>query len=366
MDDAALRVDAAVRPGLHDPMPEASVRQADVSVAMAVYNGGAFLAAQLESLRTQTRLPCELVITDDGSSDDTAAIVARFALTAPFPVIYVCNPTRLGFQDNFLKAAGLCSGRYIAFCDQDDVWLPHKLETCRRVLDRSEALLVAHGAWVTDAQLRPLAHLRQGIVRDRILPALSHLALPGMAYGFSLVFRREVLGWVDPALRPKVPGEGERVLYHDVWVYLLAGAFGAIAHIAEPLVLYRQHGQNALGAKRQGWMERLRQHSAVPVATYLKNAVYARQCALAFASAEGAVEARARTARLFHETIASHLEARARFYQASRWQARYVQLWQMWRLGGYRSRSRAGLGFPALLKDVVFGLCTVAVQKTEI
>ena len=89
---------------------------------MATFNGDTYLSPQLQSLARQTLLPHELVVCDDGSTDRTLEIVRAFAADAPFPVRVHRNDEHLGFADNFLKAAVLCGGELIAFCDQDDVW----------------------------------------------------------------------------------------------------------------------------------------------------------------------------------------------------------------------------------------------------
>ena len=118
----------------------------DISVAMATYNGAAYLPGQLESLAEQTQKPAELVICDDRSTDATPEIVRSFARRAPFPVVFVANPQRLHFADNFLQAASLCASDHIAFCDQDDVWRPHKLVTVARALESSVSCIVANTA----------------------------------------------------------------------------------------------------------------------------------------------------------------------------------------------------------------------------
>ncbi len=90
------------------------------SVAMCTFNGGRFLAEQLESIASQTRLPYELVACDDHSTDDTIAILKAFQANAPFPVQIVQNAMRMGSTRNFDQAIGMCSGDFIALCDQDD------------------------------------------------------------------------------------------------------------------------------------------------------------------------------------------------------------------------------------------------------
>src|SRR6516165_6563427 len=95
---------------------------------MATYNGAHFIRAQLESIAQQTLLPSELVVRDDASSDHTLNIVEQFASHAPFPIRIYRNAVRLGYPDNFMQAAALTTGKWIAFCDQDDIWLSQKLE----------------------------------------------------------------------------------------------------------------------------------------------------------------------------------------------------------------------------------------------
>src|SRR5205807_324109 len=99
-----------------------------ISIAMCTFNGGAFLGAQLESVASQDRLPDELLICDDRSSDDSVGIVTEFARSASFPTRLMVNDTNLGSTKNFEKAISLCRGNIVVLADQDDVWYRHKLE----------------------------------------------------------------------------------------------------------------------------------------------------------------------------------------------------------------------------------------------
>src|SRR3954454_19649281 len=115
------------------------------SVALAVWNGERFIAEQLESIAEQSRPPDELVISDDGSSDDTVEIARRFARRAPFDVVIMPNQERIGHSDNFFRAMKACTGDLIALCDCDDVWHPDKLARCERPLQLDPSVsLVAH------------------------------------------------------------------------------------------------------------------------------------------------------------------------------------------------------------------------------
>jgi glycosyltransferase involved in cell wall biosynthesis len=99
---------------------------------MAAYNGQRFLEEQVLTLSEQVRLPDEVVICDDASTDRTPEILAHFARRAPFPVRLVINDQRLGWRENFLKSASLCTYDYIALCDQYDLWLLDKLPVVSR------------------------------------------------------------------------------------------------------------------------------------------------------------------------------------------------------------------------------------------
>src|SRR5258708_2267565 len=132
-----------------------------VSVVMATYNGASFIQDQLDSLAKQDLLPDELVISDDGSTDDTLDIVVAFAQQAPFPVHVHRNETRLGYRSNFMRAAGLARSDLIAFCDQDDIWDPRKLKICAAAFDDPEVLLVYHNARIVTADGRPVGLLER-------------------------------------------------------------------------------------------------------------------------------------------------------------------------------------------------------------
>ncbi len=98
-----------------------------ISIAIATYNGERFLREQLDSLYAQTRQADEIVVCDDCSKDGTAAILEEYH--QKYGLIYHINEHQLGVNANFFKAMSLCKGDFISICDQDDVWLPNKIET---------------------------------------------------------------------------------------------------------------------------------------------------------------------------------------------------------------------------------------------
>ena len=218
---------------------------------MATYNGAAYLPDQLNSLASQTTLPAELVVCDDQSTDATPEIVEEFAGRAPFPVVFVANRQRLHYADNFLQAAGLCTSDHIAFCDQDDVWRPHKLATVSSVIDSSGACLVAHKATNIDAAGLPLGEFSQTDRQGLLTGADLH---PWTFYfGFTCTFRRQLLELIPAADRPIDLIDPRYQLAHDRWVAFLAAIYGDIYFVDESLADYRHHSTNA-----SGWMRRPR------------------------------------------------------------------------------------------------------------
>lgn len=224
-----------------------------VSVALATYNGAKHLREQLDSLAAQTELPVELVVSDDKSIDETITIVKEFGRTAPFDVRILPEHERLGFSDNFLHAAENCQSSLIMFCDQDDRWIPNKLEVSRRRLcdDRSSILL--HTLTMTDDTMQPFNHLSQGIERTAVYEPLEFEPFL-CGYGNTMMFRRELLHLVPRASRP--PADG-RTLSHDTWVYTLAAALGRVTHLKESFILYRQHGNNISHLDKRSRLQRL-------------------------------------------------------------------------------------------------------------
>ncbi len=123
-----------------------------ISVVLASWNGGGFIAEQLFSLSSQTRLPDELIVGDDASTDETVSTLEAFAAIAPFPVRIIQNEVRLGYARNFSHLATLASGDVLAFCDQDDVWAPHKLEIVESHFKaHPETTCLVHDARIIDA-----------------------------------------------------------------------------------------------------------------------------------------------------------------------------------------------------------------------
>jgi glycosyltransferase involved in cell wall biosynthesis len=252
-----------------------------VSVALATYNGERFLAEQLESLARQTLPPVELVVRDDGSTDRTLDVLAEFAQESPFPVRVERGERRLGFADAFVAAARACTGELIAFCDQDDVWLPRKLERCAAVFADDRVLVAIHSSEIVDERLDASGRRYPDIRADETVPPLT--ADPWLAVrGMSMVVDARLLALADPGKRPPshyLPGAS---MHHDEWLYALGRALGSVAFVAEPLAFYRQHGANVAGAPG-GALTRVREALTIGWSYYARRRDQARELEALFA-----------------------------------------------------------------------------------
>lgn len=223
------------------------------SVALCTYNGEKYLQEQLGSIAAQSRLPDELVICDDRSNDGTIDILHEFEKSAPFAVRIFENEINLGPVNNFAKVVSLCQGKWVSLCDQDDHWLPTKLEISGQKMAQMEAiygantpLLVHTDGIVADADLNEI---------ERSLWKLQHTC-PEKGNRLAMLLSQNIATGctvtINKSLCDKAFPLPEDAVMHDWWLALVASAFGRIGHISEPTILYRQHGQNDTGAKKWG------------------------------------------------------------------------------------------------------------------
>lgn len=223
---------------------------------MATFNGERFILEQLRSLADQEMLPTELVVCDDQSTDATVDIIETFARTAPFAVRIYRNETRLRFSENFMKAIGLCRERYIAFCDQDDIWHPSKIAKSVESLRSSGALMCSHRVDLID-QHGALLGSSSNRSAEMMLRG-STFSPWGVFLGFTCTIDNRLLQLIDPTNRPRDLIEYDKPMSHDRWFYFVAATFGAVSYIDEPLALYRQHDRNVFGRTRNTIIDRLR------------------------------------------------------------------------------------------------------------
>ena len=221
-----------------------------VSVALCTHNGGAYVEEQLLSILNQSRLPIEVIVSDDASTDDTIAIVRKvFAGQASVvPKLRILtNSVALGVSKNFEQAVGACAGEIIALSDQDDVWVSDRVELMSaEFATRPELGLLFTDARLVDADGQPLAvSLFQALeISESELDLVTRgfsfdtLLRRNLATGATIMFRRLLLQQALPF---------PSVWVHDEWLALIASVVSTVGCLRARLVDYRQHGANQIG-----------------------------------------------------------------------------------------------------------------------
>ncbi len=231
-----------------------------VAILLAVYNGERFLQEQIDALANQTWPSIDVWASDDGSSDGSAAILKRAAATWSKGSFRILSGPAMGFAENFrsLIVNDAITADHYAFCDQDDIWDPHKLEIAIAWLGQhnsSSPRVFCSGTHLTTAEGVVTGHSRN----FSMPPAFRNAIVQSIAGGNTMV--------MNHAARAVVAEASRRCSFiaHDWWTYIVTtGAGGVVHRSAKPLVRYRQHGNNLLGENNSWgaqWV-RLRQVTA--------------------------------------------------------------------------------------------------------
>ncbi len=234
-----------------------------ISAALCTYNGARFIREQVRSMCLQTHPPVEIVLSDDGSTDDCVAVArdAWKACHAERPGLDIRmqvlqNERALGVTRNFQQAVAACRAPLIALSDQDDIWDADRLAVMSRLFSARDELLLLHSdARLIDEDGRALGRSLFGAlgVRASELSAVHDghafdvLLRRNLATGATIVFRRELLQRALP-----FPDEW----LHDEWLAVIASIAGGVDVIEQATIGYRQHAANQVGAP-QGSVLRL-------------------------------------------------------------------------------------------------------------
>ncbi len=213
-----------------------------ITIALATYNGAAFLATQLASIASQTYPHWRLLISDDGSSDATMQIASDFLASFPKDRGQIIPGPRAGSTRNFLHLTRQVSDGWLAYCDQDDKWLPDKLERAAAFLtEQSGPAIYAARTTICDADLNILAPAPAFTRPLTFTNALIQACLPGN----TIVANQAALRLLQQGA-PAAEAAG--IVSHDWWAYqLLSGAGAAIMRDRAQVLLYRQHPENLMG-----------------------------------------------------------------------------------------------------------------------
>ena len=218
-----------------------------VTVLLAVYNGEKYLSAQIESILLQNFKDIKIVIRDDGSTDKSVEIINDYCNKYPERISCICGMPTGSAKQNFAELLYNCDDDYIMFCDQDDVWLPEKVEKTLAAMQSAEG----------DAQTPVLVHSDLKVVNQDLEEISSsffefqrlyqdNLTLP------KLLVQNYVTGctvMINRALKQKCGEIPPECIMHDWWLALVATLFGKIVCVDDATMLYRQHSDNQVGAK---------------------------------------------------------------------------------------------------------------------
>lgn len=228
-----------------------------IDILLAAYEGEKFLAGQIDSILNQTYQNFRLFIRDDASSDQTPSIAESYVKQHPGKIVFIPGKKRMGVKSNFSELMEISSAPYIMFSDQDDVWMPYKLESSLEEMLRLEKFygnqpyLIHSDLSVVDEQLQPIdpsfwnyAHLNPATGES-----LNRLLNQNVVTGCTVMANRLLIELAKP-----IPYEA---FMHDWWLALTAACFGKIGRIQKPTLYYRQHTKNTLGAQKFGSFKNL-------------------------------------------------------------------------------------------------------------
>lgn len=219
-------------------------------ILLSTYNGEAYLREQLDSILVQSEYLSKVIIRDDGSSDNTTSIIREYKGRYPDLLAFIDDDTgNMGVKESFFYLAQFAAAYFMAFCDQDDVWLPEKLATLaafintKELADSVQPVLIHSDLVVVDTSLNPVCDF-----------FTEYLEVDGSTTNVAdLLIRNTVTGCAAVVNRPLINLATEYkdlFKYHDECSAVIAALFESVYFIEQPLILYRQHGNNVVGAPK--------------------------------------------------------------------------------------------------------------------
>ena len=223
--------------------------QISVQILLATYNGARFLREQLDSLFNQTFQDFTIQIRDDGSTDNTVQIIEAYIQKFPNKITLLQDSFKnVGATQNFGILLENATADYIFFCDQDDIWVKHKIEKSLQKIQSLENGNSEAPCYIfTDMKaIDEAGNITDNSVWSKLLLhpdycTLNRLLIQNIPHGCTMVINKAMRNLAVP-----IPKEA---ILHDHWMALIAAACGKSAYIEEPLVLLRNHAQNVTRKK---------------------------------------------------------------------------------------------------------------------
>lgn len=221
-----------------------------IAILLATYNGEKYLKEQIESILSQTNQEWHLYIHDDGSKDKTANISMIYQQHHPEKITLFDYPPQGNAGSNFISMMEMVDAHYYMFCDQDDVWMPDKIETTIKAMDLHETIhigkpvIICTDLFLTDKDLNITCPSRNrfSFLYPQYIKTFDDCAPTAGVTGCTMMFNKASK---DCCIHPLPPNT-----LHDCWLLLCTLKKGGFLHyIDKPTVYYRQHNNNTLGAK---------------------------------------------------------------------------------------------------------------------
>lgn len=223
-----------------------------IDILLSTYNGEKYLAKQLDSILSQTYTQWNLIIRDDASTDSTIEILQKYTSLYPNKIQIINSSTNLGVIKSFESLILNSQSQYIMFCDQDDIWLPNKVETTFNTMKElenkhskntpiaihSDLTLIDENENIIHNSFWQFANIRPKLLNNNI----KFLAISNSATGCTIM--------INKALKQLITPFPAKVYMHDMLIALTACQHGILHPIYEPLILYRQHNNNTIGATK--------------------------------------------------------------------------------------------------------------------
>lgn len=211
-----------------------------VSVAMATYNGEKYIKEQINSILINLEQNDELIISDDGSKDNTRNIVQNIQMNDSRVKLF--DGPKKGVKQNFANAIEKCNGEYIFLADQDDVWIDDKVKKVLKVFEEKGVTLVIHNCEIvneklekTDKTFFEFRNSGKGIIKN---------IWKNTYIGCCMAFKSEIKDKILP-----IPNDIEM---HDQWIGIINEKYGKSYFLDECLIKYRRHGNNVSQMKHYG------------------------------------------------------------------------------------------------------------------
>lgn len=228
-----------------------------IAILMSTYNGERYLREQIDSLLSQTNKDWILYIRDDGSTDGTVLIVKEYEREYPYKIVLLEDGLgNLGSGCSFMQLLSSVNSDYYMFCDQDDVWLSDKIEKTYLKLrtmeseDIGKSVVVFTDLYIVDKSLNIISNsLWEKCHRNpqNVFNIYRLIVYGSPSYGCTMMFNSIAKSLLFPYKNWK---------FHDHWTILIISHIGNAGYVNEPLIYYRQHGNNVSGFQDSGYSVR--------------------------------------------------------------------------------------------------------------